>query len=127
VPVIAYSSWLEMPQLSLKQLDDQEIYFLYPWYVDSSQESARAFKNDYIARYQVPPSVYVYAGYDLMYYFGNILARHGSRFNTTLQSEGPISGTFLQGIGYAGEHDNQYVPLLKLDNLQLNVVNPVFK
>jgi ABC-type branched-subunit amino acid transport system substrate-binding protein len=127
VPVIAYSSWLEMPQLSLKQLDDQELYFLYPWYVDSSQESVRAFKKDYIARYQVPPSVYVYAGYDLMYYFGNILARHGSRFNTTLQSEGPISGTFLQGIGYAGEHDNQYVPLVKLDNLQLYVVNPVFK
>jgi ABC-type branched-subunit amino acid transport system substrate-binding protein len=127
VPVIAYASWLEATQLSLKQLDDQEIYFLHPWYVDSSQESVRSFKKDFIARYQVPPSDFVHAGFDLMYYFGQILARHGSRFNTTLSSEGPISGAFLQGIGYGGEHDNQYVPLLKLDNLQLNVVNPVFK
>jgi ABC-type branched-subunit amino acid transport system substrate-binding protein len=127
IPVITYASWLEMTQLSLEQLDDQEVYFLHPWFVDISQESAQAFKRQYVSRYQVPPSEYVHAGFDLMYYFGNILARHGSRFNGSLQAEGPISGAFLQGIGYAGEHDNQYVPLLKLDNLQLNVVNPVFK
>lgn len=127
VPVIAYGSWLEMPQLSLQQLDNQELYFLHPWYIDSSQESVRAFKKDFIARYQVPPSDEVHAGFDLMYYFGHILARHGSRFNTALSSEGPISGAFLQGIGYGAEHDNQYVPLLKLDNLQPYVVNPVFK
>lgn len=127
VPLITYASWLEMPQLSLKQLDDQEVYFLHPWYVDSSQETVRAFKKDYVARFQVPPSEYVFAGFDLMYYFGNILARHGARFPAALQTEGPISGAFLQGIGYTGEHDNQFVPLLKLDNLQLNVVNPVFK
>jgi ABC-type branched-subunit amino acid transport system substrate-binding protein len=127
IPLITYSSWLEMPQLSLKQLDDQEVYFLYPWFVDSTQEPVKSFKKKFVARYHVPPSEYVHAGFDLMYYFGHILARHGSRFNTSLSSEGAISGTFLQGIGYAGEHDNQYVPLLKLDNLQLNVVNPVFK
>lgn len=127
VPLITYASWLEMPQLSLKQLDAQEVYFLHPWYVDSSQETVRSFKKDYVSRFQVPPSEYVYAGFDLMYYFGNILARHGAGFHTALQTEGPISGAFLQGIGYTGEHDNQYVPLLKLDNLQLNVVNPVFK
>ncbi|MGV3504292.1 MAG: ABC transporter substrate-binding protein [Adhaeribacter sp.] len=127
IPLITYASWLEMPQISLKQLDDQEVYFLNPWFVDSSQETVRAFKKDYVARFQVPPSEYVYAGFDLMYYFGNILARHGAAFHTALGNEGPISGAFLQGIGYAGQHDNQYVPLLKLDNLQLNVVNPVFK
>jgi ABC-type branched-subunit amino acid transport system substrate-binding protein len=127
IPVLTFASWLEMPQLSLKQLDYQDIYFLAPWYVDSSQDPVRAFKRMYVSRFQVPPSEYVYAGFDLMYYFGNILARHGSQFNTALSSEGAISGAFLQGIGYAGEHDNQYVPILKLDNLQLNVVNPVFK
>ncbi|MGV3639529.1 MAG: ABC transporter substrate-binding protein [Adhaeribacter sp.] len=127
LPLITYASWLEMPQLSLKQLDDQEVYFLNPWFVDSSQDQVRAFKKDYVARFQVPPSEYVYAGFDLMYYFGNILARHGAGFTTALSTEGPISGAFLQGIGYGSEHDNQYVPLLKLDNLQLNVVNPVFK
>ena len=127
IPLLTYGSWLEMTQLSLKQLDDQEVYFLYPWFVDSTQEPVKSFKKKYVARFHVPPSEYVHAGFDLMYYFGHVLARHGSRFNTSLNSEGTISGVFLQGIGYAGEHDNQYVPILKLDNLQLNVVNPVFK
>ena len=127
IPLLTYGSWLEMTQLSLKQLDDQEVYFLYPWFIDSTQEPVKSFKKKYVARFHVPPSEYVHAGFDLMYYFGHVLARHGSRFNTSLNSEGTISGVFLQGIGYAGEHDNQYVPILKLDNLQLNVVNPVFK
>jgi ABC-type branched-subunit amino acid transport system substrate-binding protein len=115
VPVITYASWLDMTQFSLKQLDDQEIYFLNPDYVETTSEPVRAFRKDFTQRYNSPPSIYVHTGFDLMYYFGNILARHGSRFGTSLSNEGAISGVFLQGIGYAGEHDNQYVPLLKLD------------
>ena len=127
LPVITYASWLEMSQFSINQLDDQEIYFLNPRFVDTSSESVREFKQNFISRFNIPPFENVYTGYDLLYYFGNILARHGSKFNTSLQTEGPISGVFYQGIGFGAQHDNQYVPLLKLDNLQLTVVNPVFK
>ena len=127
LPVITYSSWLEMSQFSITQLDEQEIYFLDTRFVDTSSETVREFKRNYISRFNIPPFENVYTGYDLLYYFGNILARHGSKFNTSLHTEGPISGVFHQGIGYGAQHDNQYVPLLKLDNLQLTVVNPVFK
>jgi len=127
LPVITYASWLEMSQFSISQLDEQEIYFLDPRFVDTSSESVREFKRNYISRFNIPPFENVYTGYDLLYYFGNILARHGSKFNTSLHTEGPISGVFYQGIGFGAQHDNQYVPLLKLDNLQLIVVNPVFK
>jgi ABC-type branched-subunit amino acid transport system substrate-binding protein len=127
VPVVTFSSWLDISQLSLDQLDQQEIYFLHPKFVDTSQPVVREFKKDFIARFNIPPSNYAYTGFDMLYYFGNILARHGSHFNSTLASEGPISGAFFQGIGYTTERDNQYFPILKLDNLQINVVNPVFK
>ncbi|MGV3585586.1 MAG: ABC transporter substrate-binding protein [Adhaeribacter sp.] len=127
IPVITFSSWLEVSQINLNQLDNQEIYFLSPKFVDTSLPTVREFKKDYSARYHIPPSVYAYTGFDLLYYFGNILARHGAHFNSTLATEGPISGAFFQGIGFTAERDNQYIPLLKLDNLQLNVVNPVFK
>ncbi|WP_170252584.1 ABC transporter substrate-binding protein [Adhaeribacter aerolatus] len=127
IPVITFASWLDISQMSLDQLDNQEIYFLNPKFVDTSLPAVREFKKDYKARYHIPPSVYAYTGFDLLYYFGNILARHGSHFNSTLAAEGPISGAFFQGIGYNAERDNQYIPFLKLDNLQINVVNPVFK
>jgi len=127
LPVITYASWLEMNQFSLKQLDNQEIYFIYPHFVDTSSESVQEFKKDYVGRFNIPPFENVYTGFDLVYYFGNILARHGAKFNATLNTEGPISGVFYQGIGFGDQHDNQHVPLLKLDNLQLTVVNPVFK
>jgi ABC-type branched-subunit amino acid transport system substrate-binding protein len=127
IPVITYSSWLDISQLSLSQLDDQEIYFISPKYVDTAMPAVREFKKDYLERYNIPPSYHSYTGFDLLYYFGNILARHGTHFNATLASEGAISGAFFQGIGFAAGRDNQYFPILKLDNLQLNVVNPVFK
>lgn len=127
IPVITYGSWLDISQLSLSQLDDQEMYFISPRYVDISMPAVREFKKDYLDRYNIPPSYHSYTGFDLLYYFGNILARHGSNFSSTLPTEGPISGAFFQGIGYSAERDNQYFPILKLDNLQLNVVNPVSK
>jgi len=127
IPVITYASWLDISQISLKQLDEQEIYFIHPKYVDSTLPTVQAFKKSYTARYNIPPSVYTYTGFDMLYYFGQILARHGSHFNTSLATEGAISGAFFQGIGYTTERDNQYVPILRLDNLQLNVLNPVFK
>ncbi len=127
VPVITTASWLEINQLSLQQLDDQEIYFLQPKYVDSTLPLVREFKKDYVARFNIPPSSYTYTGFELLYYFGNILSRYGSKFNTALASEGAISGAFLQGINFTGKQDNQYVPLLKLENLQIMVANPVFK
>lgn len=127
IPVITFSSWLEISQLSLTQLDEQEIYFISPKYVDITMPAVREFKKDYLQRYNIPPSYHSYTGFDLVYYFGNILARHGTHFSSTFATEGPISGAFFQGIGFTSERDNQYFPILKLDNLQLNVVNPVSK
>ncbi|MDB5264310.1 MAG: hypothetical protein JWQ14_3593 [Adhaeribacter sp.] len=127
IPVITFASWLDISQLNLTQLDLQEIYFLHPKFIDTSLPSVREFKKDYAARFNIPPSNYAYIGFDMLYYFGNIMARHGAHFNSMLATEGPVSGAFFQGIGYATERDNQYIPILKLDNLQLNVVNPVFK
>ena len=127
VPVVTFASWLDISQLSLNQLDQHDIYFLHPKFIDTSLPAVREFKKDYTARFNIPPSNYAYTGFDMLFYFGNILARHGTHFNSTLAAEGPISGAFFQGIGYATERDNQYIPILKLDNLQLNVVNPVFK
>ncbi|RDC61996.1 ABC transporter substrate-binding protein [Adhaeribacter pallidiroseus] len=126
-PLITYPSWLNVNQISLSQFNNREIYFIYPKFIDNTLPGPQQFRRKYTTRFHVPPTVYAYSGFEMLYYFGQVLQKYGSRFNGSLQNEGPVSGVIFQGIGYAGAQDNQYVPLLKMQDLQLNVVNPIFR
>ncbi|WP_255593664.1 ABC transporter substrate-binding protein [Pontibacter sp. HSC-14F20] len=133
LPLVTFENWLGIGQLTLRQLDDLEIYFVNPKYIDQMSPAVRNFRKRYAARYNMPPSPYAYAGFEMMYYFGTLLQKYGTRFNLALGSEGIKPGIFYQGIGYTNRaalnevrRDNQYIPITKLENLQLTVVNPVF-
>ncbi|WP_299990597.1 ABC transporter substrate-binding protein [uncultured Pontibacter sp.] len=133
LPLVTFEKWLGIGQLTLRQLDDLEIYFVNPKYIDQMSSAARHFRKRYAARYNMPPSQYAYAGFEMMYYFGTLLQNYGPRFNLALGSEGLRPGVFYKGIGYTDRaalnevrRDNQYIPITKLENLQLTVVNPIF-
>ncbi|PVY39085.1 ABC transporter substrate-binding protein [Pontibacter virosus] len=133
LPLVTFESWLGIGQLTLRQLDDLEIYFVNPKYIDQMSPAVRHFRKRYAARYNMPPSPYAYAGFEMMYYFGTLLQNYGSRFNLALGSEGLRPGVFYKGIGYTDRaaqnevrRDNQFIPITKLENLQLTIVNPVF-
>jgi ABC-type branched-subunit amino acid transport system substrate-binding protein/thioredoxin-like negative regulator of GroEL len=133
LPLMTYEKWLGIGQITLRQLDDLEIYFVSPKYVDHLSSTARHFRKKYTARYNMPPSQYAYAGFEMMYYFGTLLQNYGPRFNLTLGNDRLKPGVFYQGLGYNDgsslnelRRDNQYIPITKLENQQLMVVNPVF-
>jgi ABC-type branched-subunit amino acid transport system substrate-binding protein/predicted negative regulator of RcsB-dependent stress response len=130
LPVLVPSEWLDIQQISLSQLDNNEFYFLGPKHIDSSSPAVRRFRRAYLSRYNIPPSVFSYSGFEMMYYFGSMLHRHGTQFSRQLATDSRSRGVFLPGIYYGGQanggqyaNDNQFVPILKLDNLQLSVVN----
>ena len=86
----------------------------------------RRFRQLYMQQQHLPPSVFAFTGFELLYYFGQQLHQYGAAFQQNLASSGPVSGSVFQGIGYpAGAHDNQYVPFTKLNHLELEVLNPV--
>lgn len=133
LPLITYENWLGIGQLTLRQLDDLEIYFVNPKYIDNMSSVVRHFRKRYAARYNMMPSPYAYAGFEMLYYFGTLLQQYGPRFNPALGAEGLRPGVFYPGFGYTDgsarnelRRDNQYVPITKLENLQLTVVNPLF-
>jgi ABC-type branched-subunit amino acid transport system substrate-binding protein len=127
LPVMAKESWLEMPQLSLSQLDVLEIYFIHPNYRNNTLPAAKHFRKNYLSLFNIPPSDYAYSGFEMLLYFGNQLNAYGSQFQTFLPTSGTVSGAFRPGLGYETAHDNQFVPILKVENQQLELVNPVIK
>lgn len=133
LPLITYDGWLDINQISLRQLDNLEVYFISPKYTNKLSQGHQRFREEYIRRYNLPPSVYAYTGFEMLYYFGTMLQKYGPQFNQQLTEEGIQPGVFYAGFGYANpenrrqlQPDNQYVPITKLENLQLVVVNPVF-
>ncbi|WP_114781610.1 ABC transporter substrate-binding protein [Botryobacter ruber] len=133
LPLITYDKWLDIHQITLRQLDRLEVYFISPKYIDKMSPAAAQFRQKYLEKYNLPPSVYAYAGFEMLYYFGTILSAHGPAFTQSLATIGVKPGVFYPGIGYKNtgspqaevRKDNQYIPITKLENLQLVVVNPV--
>ncbi|WP_460923708.1 ABC transporter substrate-binding protein [Pontibacter brevis] len=133
LPLVTYDKWLDINQITLRQLDDLEAYFISPKYMNKMNPLNSWFRKQYIRRYNLPPSVYAYAGFEMLYYFGTMLKNYGPQFNQQLAQAGSRLGVFYPGLSYTDPNkrnevhpDNQYVPITKLENLQLTVVNPVF-
>ncbi|UOQ51046.1 ABC transporter substrate-binding protein [Hymenobacter cellulosivorans] len=126
LPLLTYASWLENSRVSLGQLDSRDVFFIHPKYLDKLNPGVRRFRQLYTQRQNLPPSVFAFTGFELLYYFGSQLHLNGPGFQQNLAASGPISGSVFQGIGYpTGAHDNQYVPFTKLERLEVEVQNPV--
>jgi ABC-type branched-subunit amino acid transport system substrate-binding protein len=133
LPLITYHKWLDINQITLKQLDNLEVYFISPKYIAKDTEAYRSFRNKYVARYNIPPSIYAYAGFEMFYFYGKLLQQYGTNISQGLAESGIKPGILYSGIGYTDlanrkelRPDNQYIPITKLEDLKLVVVNPVY-
>jgi ABC-type branched-subunit amino acid transport system substrate-binding protein len=125
-PLITYASWIENPSISPSQLDYREVFFVQPKFIDKTLPVVRHFRQVYTQQQNIPPSIFAFSGFELLYYFGNQLHQNGPAFQQQLAASGPVSGVMFQGIGYPGNaHDNQYVPITKLERLEVELQNPV--
>ncbi|MBW7467872.1 ABC transporter substrate-binding protein [Pontibacter aydingkolensis] len=133
LPIVTYDKWLDISQITLRQLDNLEVYFISPKYFAKQSPANNWFRKKYVSKFNMAPSAYAYAGFEMMYYFGTLLQTYGPQFNQQLQATSIKPGVFISGFGYIDpssrnevRQDNQFVPITKLDNLQLTVVNQVY-
>lgn len=124
-PVVTTSNWLDFRMLTFDQYERRNVHFVHPEFIDYGSDSVKTFKNNYIARRNIVPSIYAYQGYDLMMFFGKQLNEHGTFFHTALHQQAPVEGVIFPGYNYTGANDNQFVPIIKFDKAQLVLANPV--
>jgi len=111
-------SWLDNPSLGVGQLG-AGVYYYQPKYFDKNGAGYRRFRQLYLAKQNLPPSVFASQGFELLLFFGNALQQYGPAFQSGLASAAPQPGAIFEGLTYpSGAHDNQTVPLLKLSNLE---------
>jgi ABC-type branched-subunit amino acid transport system substrate-binding protein len=112
-------SWLDNPSLGVGQLGGAGVYYYHPKYFDRQRPAYRRFRQLYLAKQNLPPSVFANQGFELLLFFGNALQQYGPAFQSGLATAPPQPGAIFEGLAYpGGTHDNQTVPLLKLSNLE---------
>ncbi|MBF9220863.1 ABC transporter substrate-binding protein [Hymenobacter ruricola] len=116
-------SWLDNARLDVGQFAAPGVYMLQPKYYDEQGPGFRRFRQLYLQRQHLPPSLFASQGFELLMYFGTALFQYGPAFQTNLASAGAVPGAIFEGQNYTGgTHDNQVVPIIKLNNLELQVV-----
>ncbi|WP_216725944.1 ABC transporter substrate-binding protein [Hymenobacter siberiensis] len=121
--LLAPGSWLDNPRLDVSQLNGPTTYFIQPKYYDEQGLGYRRFRQLYLQRQHLPPSVFANQGFQLLMYFGNVLSQYGSDFQTSLSTAPPATGAIFEGESYSGgAHDNQVVPIVKLTGLEYQVM-----
>ncbi|MBF9143908.1 ABC transporter substrate-binding protein [Hymenobacter properus] len=123
VPLLAPGSWLDNPRLDVSQLGMQGVYFIQPKYYNEQGPGFRRFRQLYLQKQHLPPSLFASQGFELLMFFGTALFQYGPAFQSNLSSAGATPGVIFDGMSYAnGAHDNQVVPIVKLSNLELQVL-----
>ena len=122
--LIGRGNWTEFPTLTLEEMERLGIYFVDPEYVDTSSDTFKRFRNNYILAYKKEPSFNAIIGYEMMYYVGNMLKQYGHYFQKGNPDVGFVKGQLLQGTEFNFRNSNQYVPITILSNSKQKVVNP---
>ena len=121
--VVAPGSWLDNPRLDVGQLNGPTTYFIQPKYYDEQGPGFRRFRQLYLQRQHLPPSVFANQGFELLLYFGNALVQYGPAFQSNVSGAPQAPGAIFEGENYpGGAHDNQVVPIVKLSGLEYQVV-----
>ncbi len=88
ITVMGLPAWGDQEGLRLDYVQKLKVHFTSSYYVDSSfYRPQNHFYKSYVAAFQAEPSEYVVKGFDLMKFFGNLMSKYGSGFDTLLLSE----------------------------------------
>jgi ABC-type branched-subunit amino acid transport system substrate-binding protein len=116
-------TWLDNASLDPSQLGGANVYYYHPKYFDHQRPGYRRFRQLYLTKQNLPPSSFANQGYELMLFFGNALQQFGPAFQGGLATAPPLPGAIFEGLAYPnGAHDNQVVPIVKLSNLEFQLV-----
>ncbi|WKV12294.1 ABC transporter substrate-binding protein [Marivirga harenae] len=123
IPIIGYDEWLDFNQISFDQLQRMGVVMIGQNYFDFSSSDVAKFKEYYRKKFNKLPSQYSYDGYETMWFFGTQLIEFGNYFQYGLYNEGFQNGHLYFGFDYTNANDNQVVPIMKMQDLELKMLN----
>ncbi|MGB3777207.1 MAG: ABC transporter substrate-binding protein [Tunicatimonas sp.] len=116
VTLIGNDSWFDITSVTYEQLEELDVHFLSPGHTEHRRRSVKKFAETYRKKYNAVPSKYAYAGYDAMYYIGQMLQEYGTYFQEFYTNAKPVKSLLFAGYNYFEAQDNQVVPIIRFED-----------
>jgi ABC-type branched-subunit amino acid transport system substrate-binding protein len=126
VPTFVPSAWLKFQDIDYAEYERFKILFIYPDYVNMDTPQSVHFKAAFQKFFKnEEPSQYAYLGYELAYLFAEMLDKYGTQndFKRIFKQKGVIKGKIIEGIDFSKGSVNAYVPILRINNGEPELVN----
>ena len=123
IPIIGMGEWLNFNVLTLEQLERLEVALVHANYVNYDSTGVYAVEEQLTQLYRNQPSLNQLTGYDLIWFTGQQLFEHGVYFQRGLREGKIIPGRIFPGYLYGFARDNQLVPIVKMVDSSLKIVN----
>ncbi|MBX9890596.1 MAG: hypothetical protein K2X94_04995 [Amoebophilaceae bacterium] len=120
--IIGDEQWIKKELLTLHHLEKLPILFLAPGYIDFNKPALAKFREAFFKQTAKLPTQQSYIGYEMMFFFGNMLRTYGSYFQKEWEPM-HYDGIIFQGVCYGKCHANQYIPVLKFVESKFTVKN----
>lgn len=122
--MIANATSFNLESTSRGVISNENLYFLYPEYIDSEKPSVKDFKKNYIEKMHILPSYYAYLGYDMVLYYARMLKDGKNIFRLNLNESPEMDDLLLSGFNYSGySKENKIVPIVQFHNGQFVIEN----
>lgn len=124
ITLIGNDSWFDITSITYEQLEELDVHFLSPGHTEHQRRSVKKFEEAYRKKYNMVPSKYAYAGYDAMYYIGQMLQEYGTYFQEFYTNPKPVKSLLFAGYNYFEAQDNQVVPVVHFEDGVLREAKP---
>jgi hypothetical protein len=128
--------WQQYDRIDLNLYEDLNVHISSDTYLDPYDTDIKFFQRRFFERYGLPPGKEAYLGYDVMRYFGEMIQKHGTKFQYRLDQE-PSSllhtrfqfDRVVEPIKGRTENlpierfENKFVNILKFQDYQFQSVN----
>lgn len=123
IGVIGYEDWLKFRLVSFNQLERLNVSFIHTSYFPDEKMGVVADKIR--SRFWTEPTQYHCQGYELIMQLGRLFSQNGKHFQRGLMTGKHIEGHLMEGLKYGGYRDNQVVPIVTIEELQILRQNKV--
>ena len=125
ITLVGKDQWLINREVSLEPLEQLNTHLIAPSFIDKKSAAYTIMVDAYLQTHRTLPGKSFWTGYDMISIIGQLLYDYGDHFQNEDGASRFVRGTFTPGFMLDGHNNNQYVPLVKLNNAELFNVNPI--
>ena len=116
-PILVMDSWLYFNFANYEMLEGQNFHFIGNNPLRLNSPAYDRFKEDYLSKHLVYPSLNVSLGYELMYFIQGTFDQSNKRdWRDGLDRSGFREGRIGQGFNFTKSQSNTFVPVYRLEN-----------